>query len=512
MKLRTISTGIADTLAFGMGFRKVDGEGLDRPMAYNEDQRDVLSNVIDFREEATRVDKLAPASVYFYSNMRVLSQKCGVAELFVKIREGERTEPVEDHPFEQLLRRPNVLFSLPDLIEHSIWWLGLNGNAYWYLTTNGAGELAELWPLPASDVRAVPDKERVIKEYRWKPRNKDLPPIPVEKICHFRMVNPFSVINGMSFLKALEFALRGSEARFQWELDFFSDQRAVPEGLLSVDPATSVDDVKMIRDQLVEEYGQGKRKIAVGRSGMIDFTRFQLTQEEMAFLERLQYDEKLFDRVFGFPGGYWDAKANRSNAEQAERSLAQDTVMPLLGKLAGNIEVQILDRYYEDEAGGENLVCEFEDITPEDREQTVAEFEAYKDTLTFNEARALAGYGAVDEPLGSTPYALLPALVQMISQGYEPMPAVETKTLLSLTVEDDNKATDDLRKWQQVALREFAKGKAPGIRPFYSDYIPIEAQAQIATALNRTESEDDIRAVFEPWMMKGAMERWAGYP
>jgi len=341
MNARRIGTSVGKTLAYGLGYGKARRK-LDRPTLSSYET--VYDNVVRLGDEPK--EEKATSSVYFYSNMRVLAQKMASAEMFVKIRDGERTEHVDNHPFERRFRRPNPLFSRADLMEHSMWWLGLNGNAYWYLTVYD-NELVEIWPMPANEIEPIAHKTQIISHYRWRPGGRKMPPIPVKKICHFRMINPYNVLKGASFLDALNYTLEGSDARFQWELDFFGKQRAMPEGMLSLAADTEPDDVQRIREELKQTYAEGRRGFAVGRAGAMTFTRFTLTQEEMAFLERLKYDEKLFDRVFGFPGGYWDAKANRANAEQAERSLAQDTVMPMLGRFAGNMEVQILEKIRE---------------------------------------------------------------------------------------------------------------------------------------------------------------------
>ena len=487
-----IRAAIGDTLRTGL-YGKAE-RGLDRPPLYGAQQQ-MYTTVVNLDDTRT-TERKALSSVYFYSNIRVLAQKVGAPDLHVLKRVGETKEPLYDHPFEQLIRRPNPLMSRSDLMDFSTWWLYLKGDAYWYLTTVGS-ELMEMWPLPANEVDAVPHKTDIISHYEWKPGGRKLPPIPVEKIAHFRMTNPLSVINGMSAIDALRYAIEGSDARFRWELEFFNKGYAVPEGLLSVDPQTTKEDVARIKEELKNRYGDGSRGIAVGKAGQMSFERFTLTQEEMAFLDRLQYDEKLFDRVFGFPGGYWDAKANRANAEQAERSLARDTVEPLLGKFAGNIETQILDRYYEDT---DDLTCEFDSVVPDDREQAVAEFREYSQVMTYDEARSQIGLPPVEGDLGVTPFALIPALGQMIASGFQEMPMVEVKS---------NGATKDLRNWQQVALKAISKGREP--REFHSDLIPYHVQDEIVTALAGADDADTVKAAFRPWLNNGVRE-WYDYP
>src|SRR2546423_160446 len=54
-----------------------------------------------------------------------------------------------DHPLESLLRTPNPLFDLSDMLELSSQWLDATGNALLLKVRNGFGAVSELWLLPA---------------------------------------------------------------------------------------------------------------------------------------------------------------------------------------------------------------------------------------------------------------------------------------------------------------------------------------------------------------------------
>ncbi len=54
-----------------------------------------------------------------------------------------------DHPLEKLLRNPNPVFDLADMLELSSQWLDATGNAIFLKVRNGFGDVSELWLLPA---------------------------------------------------------------------------------------------------------------------------------------------------------------------------------------------------------------------------------------------------------------------------------------------------------------------------------------------------------------------------
>ena len=461
-------SNFANITARGLGYAYAKAERkLDRPLYTDANQ--IYSNVTTLADIQRGAENLAMNSAYFYANITALARKASVPKLNVLRIEGEGTEHLYDHPFEKLFRRPNPLFDRAALMKFSVVWLALNGNAYWWKTMVGK-ELVELWPLPADEVKAVPHKTKVISHYTWQPAGKQMPPIPAEKIVHFRLVNPFSILHGRGLILALKYTLQGNEARMKWNRDFFSINRAMPEGALSVDPMTTQADVDTLREELIARHGGGQRRIAVFRAGEIDFERFALTQEEMDFLSGMRFDGELIDRVCGFPGGYWDAKANRANAEQAERSLARDTITPILAGFASAIDAQIIDCDYEHE--GEDLTCAFDSVVPEDRDLAVREFEIYRDVRTLDEAREMLDLPPLGGELGATPYLLVPALGQMMTMGLAPVPAPPAKRA---------DMRDDLRKWRRVVAKAVAKGGTP--RRFFSDVIPGDIAAGIVEKL-----------------------------
>jgi hypothetical protein len=119
----------------------------------------------------------------------------------------------------------------------------------------------------------------------------------------------------------------------------------------------------------------------------------------------------------------------------------------------------------------------------------------------------MAGYAEVGGDLGGMPYALIPALIQMISQGFQTMPVLEQKALPMTDA-----AQDELRNWQQVALKEVAKGRKPEERAFVTEHLPAEVAETVRTGLEGAEDEAQVRAVFGPWLRRGAVDVWESYP
>lgn len=491
---------IADTLRWGLygGKQRKAAQSAERPDFYDR----YSSSQIAVELDENKRQVLAWNCAYFYANIGLLARKLGSARLHVLERTGEnQKEQIDDHPFEMLFRRPNHLLSGAHLMQYTMAWLGLHGSGVWYLGIVG-DELREIWPLPAREVFALPDKQNVIGGYVWRRGSKETT-YSVEQICHFQLVNPFSMLTGQGFIDALRFVVEGNTERQRWNANFFGKKRAIPEAVASVPSNVSNDDFDRLREEAEAEFGGGKRSILWTRGdGSINVQRLGMTHEDMDFLAGMEYDGKIIDRVCGFPEGYWSMKANRANAEQAERALARDMLQPTLSMFAGAIEAQIIDRFYED--AGKNLVCEFDNVVPEDRSLKVREFQTYSRVKTINEARVELGLNELDDERGDLLVSETLASRSADLMG-EPVPT-------GLENEAQQKAIrDELAIWRKVAQKEAAKGHDPGAREFVSDVIPEAVKSDIELALMGLVDSDAIAELFEPYV-NGNAARWRGYP
>ena len=87
-----------------------------------------------------------------YSAVRTIVKAGSVLPWIVLDKDGER---IDNHPFEQLMVRPNPNFSGQDLMEFLIAHLKLVGNALWQpIIVNG--QVKELWTIMPDLVKPIP--------------------------------------------------------------------------------------------------------------------------------------------------------------------------------------------------------------------------------------------------------------------------------------------------------------------------------------------------------------------
>src|SRR5690606_19825166 len=100
-------------------------------------------------------------SSWVYVAVSRIAEAGALVPLHVYKRAGEGRVAVENHPLELLFERPNPFLSGFELIEQTLGFLELTGNAYWYLAGDG-GAPTEIWPLRPDRVAVVPHPERHI--------------------------------------------------------------------------------------------------------------------------------------------------------------------------------------------------------------------------------------------------------------------------------------------------------------------------------------------------------------
>jgi HK97 family phage portal protein len=443
-----------------------------------------------------KLQRQAMQCSWVYSDVNLLARKVGQGKLRVMQMAGDEKERVQDHEFERLMRRPNELMSGRFLLQYTMMWLNLDGNAYWWLAPNIQNRLVEIWPLPARDVtpkQAKSDSGAVLAGYEYTPTRDKL--LPVERICHFRLANPFNPLKGLTPISALRHEIAGDLSMKQWNVNFFNKKNALPTTIISLPQSTGEGDFDRIKKKLAAEFGAMNRKAMVTRAGDVDVKTVGLSQRDMDFLAGIELNRETIDRVYGIPAAYWAKDANRNTSSTAELIVMRDVVQPALDYIAEEIDAQVIDRYYDKE-----LWVEADNMVPEDRTLNLAEFKEHKTVMKVGEARGRIGLPPLEDGRDDM---LVPELTATMAGGGM------FKAALPETTEGAFRG--DLLTWRKVALKEVARGHDPGSREFISDEIPAHVKAAISGALMGMTDTEAVSGVFQPWI-DGRGYEWIGYP
>ena len=425
----------------------------------------------------------------------------------------EDAQPVPNHPFTRLLRRPNPLMGRGYMWRYTHWWLDLSGNSYWFLAPDEYGNLAEIWPLPANAVNPFPgDKERLVDYYEYTV-NGILFKIPAEYICHFRYPNPYDYFRGLSPLVASLLPSDSDSAMAFWNGAFFGQENVMPSAVISLssgDPASPIDpaDVEAVKEQLVSEHSASARKTIVTNAYNMAVNVLGWSAKDMDFLAGRAFTRDEIFNVYGIPGGLLDKNATEANSTTADNVFKEKTLWPLLtGIYADAITAQVIQPWY-----SPNEQAMFNDIRPVNNSLILQEAAASIQDMTRQERRARFWNlpplgderdkeipGAVPPQVGNSQFG---GIVGSAGDPYpgapvtmpNPMNAIPDLSKHALSVE----ALADLRRWRDVAVKSLKSGKP--LPEFKSAAIPAELADNIRVDLKSAQNADEARELFSLWM------------
>jgi HK97 family phage portal protein len=477
---------------------------------------DPLVNFGGFTDEQR--ERLAITSAWVYSDIRAIANEGSGASIGIHRSLGqEKTEEIVDHPFERLMRRPNGFMSGDWLKQYTLWWWLLRGEAYWWKVFDLSGELKQLWPIPSTRMKPIPDRKKYIRGYVYFPRHgqkaKELPP---EQVCFFRFPNPFDFHRGLAPLTAYRLALETDTAAVRWNRDTFNQGGAL-QMLISLPADLGKVEFTRRKAEIVEELVEKQRRFMIGRAGDIKAEQLSVSHKDLEFLAGREFTREEIDRVFGIPAGYWAKDANRANAEAAKATMIEQAVWPLLKLMHGDITAQIIIPHY-----GEDLLAQFDDVRPRDRRLQLSERKQAETTQTVNEARAARGEPEYAGPLADT-IGELPVPLATNAQFVMAMEGL-VAGLGGLGgsgggIGANGKAMrEDLRRWRGIALRRLRDGEDPAGYDFESEHIGDGVKAEIGLLLATAETETEVKAAFAAPFRAGGQGRdhggndWSGYP
>ena len=300
--------------------------------------------------------------------------------------QGEDTNAIENHPFELKLRRPNPLMSRFELIEATVSYYALTGNAYWWLNRKSeTTEPDEIWVIPSHQIEPVPDEKMFISGYNYKTANGQDIPIPRHEVVHFKMFHPLSPFVGMSPLEALAVTATGDIAMQQWNTNYFGKNNAKAPGALAFSDMIADDRWAKLKADIAEQHGGTNRQMMLLRNtgqGGVSWIQMALSQKDMEFLAGRTFNKEEIYNTYG-PGyaSITAVNATEANATAGKATFIEMAVWPRLVAISEKITNDLLPAY------GNDLVGEFEDIRISDRAMLLNEQQAAERVYTIDEIR-----------------------------------------------------------------------------------------------------------------------------
>lgn len=332
-----------------------------------------------------------------------IAEMAAITKFNVMELNGEKTEQVDNHPFEMLLRKPNPLNSRFEFLVSTFSYLALTGNAYWWLNRVGADMApTEMWVIPANKIKPVPDGRMFLRGYIYEPDGGKEIPLDVNKVVHFRRWHPHNSFVGLSPIEALATDAEGELAMQKYNTNLFAkDNAKVPGALAFADP---IDDStwERMKSEIKREHGGVKRSLMLLRNvgqGGVQWVQMAMSQNDMQFLQgRTFTKEEIFAMYAPGLASMLAVNATEANSIAGRATFIGMGVWPKMVQIAEKVTNDILPSY------GANLVGEFEDIRPTDQVLELQKQGAAEKVHTIDELREMF-YSA--PPIGDERGALL---------------------------------------------------------------------------------------------------------
>lgn len=427
---------------------------------------------------------------------------------------GEKTEQIENHPFELLLKRPNPLQSRLEFLEAVIGFRTLTGNTYiWLNRSSPTAPPSELWVIPASQIEPIPDQRLYLRGYAYDPGDGRKIPLEPWEICHFKRFHPRNRFVGLSPIEALAVTATGDMAMAKWNTNFFDTDYAKPAGALAFADPINDSDWNTLKADIKRQHGGTERRMMLlrnaGKSG-VSWLQMGVNQKDMEFLAARTFNkEEIFAAIAPGLSSMLAVNATEANSVAGKATFSELTVWPIHQALGEKFSADILPAY------GDGLVGAFEDVRISDRTMDLQEQQTAFRVLTIQEAREryyhlpplgdardvrLVADATAPAPTANAPVErVTPEPTAAPSPEETPPPAKRSKAsfgqpdgavILKLN------GREDLLITQQILMRLFADGTVFRVTPFEDLHITL-LQCSLVDEQPFTELAQEIGAAFK---------------
>jgi HK97 family phage portal protein len=244
-------------------------------------------------------------------------------------RNGDLIEPTP-----LVATKPDSDRSRAAFIKRTVTCLALSGNAYWYLTRDGKGQVVDLKCLNPASV-TVRFNDSGAKFYDVTNNGKSTTYTDKE-IQHLRLSEVYGHDYGLGPIQAGRAGLYGARDVRDYAGNWFANGGAVPRGVLKTDQKLTGAQYTQAVDGF-EEALKYSNSIAVLEAGL-DYKSIVLSPADALWLEAQKFSTTDIARLFGIPATYLLAEVDSSNFVYQNLTTVntvfyQSTLMAYLGEI-----------------------------------------------------------------------------------------------------------------------------------------------------------------------------------
>ena len=250
------------------------------------------------------------------------------------------------HPAAKLLKKPSANKGGAEFFAELIANKLLFGNAY--ILASGSGKMlpSEIYLLPSQNTNLIIEQGRAVAYKYHSHSGETIYPINylshMSRILHIKNYNPSNPLMGLSCLDPAQASIEAHHMASRWNSNLLKNG-ARPSGALMMKDGNgylSDEQFERIRDQLNEKYvasaNAGRPMIL---EGGLDWKEMSISPKDMDFIESKNSAAREIALAFGVPPQLLGINGDNtySNMQEARLALWEETLIPLLDKLADSM-------------------------------------------------------------------------------------------------------------------------------------------------------------------------------
>lgn len=390
-------------------------------------------------DEVDRRSLITKYERYVYPIISAIAENAAKVELVVKRVSARGNETIiKNHPFLQIMRKPNPDWSKFQFLEMHFTFMKLCGESFWYIAKGEkTGIPREFYLLRPDLMQVIIDPTSpvgAVGSYVLRMRNGQSQAFKKEEILHFKMPNPENAYRGKGPVQAGGVYIETEKYSSKWKL-FSVYNSGRPSGIVSIGGKMTDPQFKIFKKEFNNQINgvenTGKTLFIKGADDL-KYEKLSMDLNEVALralrdlsLEDIMIMFRVNKTILGISDD-----VNRANADANRNVFAQNLIIPELDRFVDHLDAFFIDTF------GEDVTVTYKDP----RKKTDAEIDdsitknLYK-TMTVNEARELRG---MDKIKGGDVLYVPVNLVPLNSDG---TPDEGNKQLKKKVVENDEDPT-----------------------------------------------------------------------
>lgn len=292
------------------------------------------------------------------------------------LTDGE--DAVDDHPFYDLMSRPNDYLIGTQLIEGTVCLREMKGRAFWLLDgMAGAGRTR----MPRAIQLLDPDRVKAklaggeLVSWEYQPKLGGAIQLSLDEVIRFNYFDHRDPYGGMAPLEAarLGYSLNWKSSRMQ---ELFYQNGGLPPFFISYPPGVQVtaDQKKSLRDEFREKYlGLSNQWTPPSMFGGAELKSISVNQRDAEWMNTQKVTTWEVLNIFGVPpeiAGYTE-DANRSVSVEARRRFWAGKIRGMGEHFESVIQVKLIDRFWDGLDFGFDWSAKYAEVMPEELRASV---------------------------------------------------------------------------------------------------------------------------------------------